>query len=169
MDGSLEPGIGHGAPGRHDTGAGIAATARVATPGGWCAAGDLAPGQLVLTPAGRAVPLLIARPAGTAGAVRIAAGALGGGLPFRPLRLAPGQRLRLGGWRCELVAGCPSALARAEWLASGPDAGPAPMVRLAAAVPFLLVEGVALDCAAPGLSRPTLPLLTAAEARAAAA
>lgn len=92
----------------------------IATPYGPRKVEELQPGDLVLTRDNGAQPLrwvaraqvtaadLLARPA--LAPVRIAAGALGGGLPRRPLVLSPQHRVLMSGWQAELFFAAPEVL-----------------------------------------------------------
>ena len=69
-------------------------------------------GQVIVGPARlRACPAF--RP------IRIAAGALGPGLPRRDLLVSPQHRMLVGGWRAELMFGCAEVLVAARHLVDG--------------------------------------------------
>lgn len=86
---------------------------RIATPAGLRPIEALRPGDLVLTADGTPEPVVMItartlrfdRPGAPARPVRIAPGALGGGLPWRPLVLSPQHRLRPWGADGQTVLG----------------------------------------------------------------
>jgi hypothetical protein len=132
---------------------GLAPQTPVATAEGDMPAEALAPGDLILTPGGAAVPVLrcllrqvdataAARQPGLR-AVLVAAGALGEGLPRRALAVGPDQPLGCGPWR-----------AAARMLVNGSTIRTAP-ARAATFVRVVLGVDGALDVA--GLACPTRP------------
>lgn len=90
---------------------------------------SLCPGDLIWTQDGGLMPLrwigqrrvgvaeLLADPA--LRPIEFAAGALGAGLPDRPLALSPQHRVCRGGWKAELFFGHPEVLVPAQTLVNG--------------------------------------------------
>lgn len=125
------------------------AGARILTADGPRAAGSLRPGDRVWCQGDSHSPVLavetrVLRPEPLADPrlwpVRVAADALGAGVPERPLLLSPAQRICLGGWRAEGQAAPAEvlvpvlALVNGSTIAQRPPEGPVPAVR------FLLDE-----------------------------
>lgn len=123
---------------------------RIATPAGEVPIEGLRPGDLVLTAEGEAVPVrwlwrqTIAPGAADpdrAHPVRIAAGALGGGLPRRDLRVSPRHAIRLGTVLAEVGALANGGSIRAEH-----EAGPLVWYTVELdAHRLILAEGVAAE------------------------
>jgi hypothetical protein len=123
---------------------------RIATPAGEAPIESLRPGDLVLTAEGEAVPVrwlwrqTIAQGAADpdrAHPVRIASGALGGGLPRRDLRVSPRHAIRLGAVLAEAGALANGGSIRAEH-----EAGPLVWYTIELdAHRLILAEGVAAE------------------------
>jgi hypothetical protein len=86
------------------TGTGFTAGTLILTPQGAAFIEDLIPGDLVLTRDHGPQPLrALHRTLSPSRAVTVAPEAIGPGLPWRHLRLAPSQRVAISGWKAELL------------------------------------------------------------------
>jgi hypothetical protein len=102
---------------------GFVAGTRVATPMGYVAVERLSPGDRVLTADGRHSALasvaMTCLPVTAATApVRFDTGVMDN---MRPLRLGQGQRVRVSGWRAELIFDAPALLSGARAFVNGED------------------------------------------------
>ena len=96
---------------KSDSGVGFATGTLILTPAGAAFVEDLIPGDLVLTRDHGTQPLrAIHRALSPSRAITIAPEAIGPGLPWRHLRLAPAQRVGMSGWKATLLFGVDEVL-----------------------------------------------------------
>jgi hypothetical protein len=125
------------------TGTGFAAGTLILTPSGAEFIENLQPGDCVLTRDHGPQPLrAVHRSLSASRAVTVAPEAIGPGLPWRHLRLAPTQRLVMAGWKAELLFGLPETLV---------------------AVADLVSDGTVLACTAIGTTVTYQPVFDAAQ------
>lgn len=137
---------------------GFVAGTRVATPMGYVAVERLSAGDRVLTADGRHSPLAAVAmsccPVTPATApVRFETGVMDN---MRPLRLGQGQRVRMSGWRAELIFDAPALLSGARAFVNGEDVviedepGEITFVQLTCERPeIVLAENIACETLSP--------------------
>jgi hypothetical protein len=129
-----------------DQAAGLGPDTPVMTAAGERPAGDLAPGDRILTRAGmRRLTAVVRHPAGAA-AIRVSASALGHDRPGQDVILAPGQPVHLRDWRAAALYGAAAATVPVARLADGDyiratAPGGQPMVTLHFDAPAVIYAG----------------------------